>query len=500
MKKVISWFGGTKFMWAATAVFVVAAFLRLYKLGEFATFLGDQGRDAIVMRNIVTFHNLPALGPITSVGSIYLGPFYYYLMAPWLGLFALNPVGPAYGVAVISTVAIALQYFAVKDLTDKETALMSIIFSAFSAVLIEYARFSWNPNLLPPVAFFAVYATIKAVRTYHAIWFALVGALVSCALQLHYLAFFLLPYAGLVILYYFIKDKKVKIRTKLINTTALAVSFGVVYAPFLVFELIHKFPNLHSVYRFAHENAGSEQASKINELLDMMIKTLTYSFQIDLSKNGGTAIAVITLIVYLAVLWWNHNKRAKTDKSIMLFAIAFFGMLIGTSLYHGPKYPHYLGSLYILFYVLTAYILRIVMRNVGKVAGIVLSGAIIGCFVFLNAAHYTFIWQADGSNQIRHAKRVAEAVRDLKPQQPYSLTSSPQAYADYPYRYFLVAWNMEPITKEEDSTIDTKDLFVLCEQKCDPMKDSQWAIAHFSPKGVVAEKQVDGMYIYKLNK
>lgn len=500
MKKVISWLGGPYYALAVLTVFLAGAFLRLYRLPEFATFLGDQGRDAIVMKNIVTLKDLPALGPITSVGSIYLGPFYYYLMAPWLGLFGLSPVGPAFGVAIISTAALGFQYLAVKDLTDRTTALISIIFSAFSWALIEYARFSWNPNLLAPVSFFAIYSTIKAVRTQKVIWYMLVGALVSCALQLHYLAVFLLPYCLVVIVYYMIKNRKKSTRlVKLRNIAAGGFAFFLVYAPFAVFELIHGFPNLHSVFRFATENSTSEHASKIGELIDTIIKTFTFAFRVDLAQNGGAAAAIVTILAYALVLWWNHRRANKTDQSIMLIAFAFFALLLGTSLYHGPKYPHYLGSIYILLYVLTAYILQLFMRQVGVYAGAVLTSILLLCFVLLNGANFLFLWQSEGHNQIARTMEVAKMIRDMKPQMPYSFTSSPQAYADYPYRYYLTAWNMAPISKEEEY-LETKDLIVICEESCMPMKDSQWTIARFSPKRISSEKSVNGVYIYKLTK
>lgn len=501
MEKIISWFGGRNYALAALLIFLIAAFLRLYKLEEFATFLGDQGRDAIIMKNIATFKDLPALGPITSVGSVYLGPFYYYLMAPWLLLFGLNPVGPAYGVAFISIIGIILQYFAVKDVTDRLTALLSILFTTFSWVLIEYARFSWNPNLLAPIAFFAMYALVKAVRTNRIIWYLLLGGLVSCALQLHYLSLFLLPFSAIIVLYYAVKDKKTKWSRKLVNIFAAGLSFGAVYAPFILFEFIHQFPNTNSLLRFVTDNNTRESASKINEAVDTTIKVFTYSFQIDLAQNGGAAAAVVTAVIYIVILWWNHNRVKKSDNAMMVFAAAFFVLLLGTSLYHGTKYPHYLGSLYILLYVLTAYILRLGIKYAGGKIGTALSAMFILGFIVLNGTHFIFLWQANGGhNQIARSRAVSRAVADMKPRAPYTLTSSPQAYTDYPYRYYLDAWGLKPVPKEEDSYIETKDLFVLCDEKCEPMQDSQWAIAHFSPKKITDEKKVEGVYIYRLTK
>src|SRR3990167_886072 len=109
--------------------------LRFYQLEEFITFLGDQGRDAIVLKRIVTFEHFPAIGAPTSVGQVFLGPFYYYFIAPWLWLTQLNPLGPALGVATFSSLLILINYFAVKDLFDRTTALISSTLITLSAEL-----------------------------------------------------------------------------------------------------------------------------------------------------------------------------------------------------------------------------------------------------------------------------------------------------------------------------------------------------------------------------
>src|SRR3989338_2371818 len=92
----------------------IAAFLRLYRFEGFVTFLSDQGRDAIILKRIITLEHFPAIGAPSSVGQVYLGPFYYYLIAPFLGLFNFDPIGPAFGVALLSIIGIIAAYFAVK--------------------------------------------------------------------------------------------------------------------------------------------------------------------------------------------------------------------------------------------------------------------------------------------------------------------------------------------------------------------------------------------------
>ena len=148
-----------------TLIILCAAFLRMWRLGDFAMFLADQGRDAIIIKRIVMLEHFPLIGPPSSIGQVYLGPFFYYLVAPFLFLFGLNPVGLAFGVSLLSIVGIVIGYFVVQKALNEKIALVFLVLSAFSYQLIWMARFSWNPNLLPVFAFFTLYFLYKALET-----------------------------------------------------------------------------------------------------------------------------------------------------------------------------------------------------------------------------------------------------------------------------------------------------------------------------------------------
>jgi hypothetical protein len=96
-------------------ILILAAFMRLYHISEYLTFLGDEGRDVLVVKHILD-GNLTLLGPTASVGGFFLGPIYYYFMAPFLWLFGYNPVGPAVMVALVGTLTVWLVYKVSKEL------------------------------------------------------------------------------------------------------------------------------------------------------------------------------------------------------------------------------------------------------------------------------------------------------------------------------------------------------------------------------------------------
>src|SRR3989344_9245901 len=181
---------------------VIGVFLRFYRLEGFVTFLGDQGRDAIILKRMITFEHFPAIWAPSSVGQVFLGPFYYYFIAPWLLLSGFHPIGPAIGVAFFSSIFLVIAYVAITELFNKKVALVSVFLLAFSEVLINFSRFSWNPNLLPLASFLLFYVLVKGLKDHDVKKFVISGALFSISIQLHYVSLALTMPIVLVLIHY----------------------------------------------------------------------------------------------------------------------------------------------------------------------------------------------------------------------------------------------------------------------------------------------------------
>src|SRR3990167_1835175 len=82
-------------------IVILAAFLRFYRISGYMTFLGDEGRDAIIVRRLLVNFDPILIGPGTSIGNMFIGPLYYYLIAPALLLANFSPVGPSALIALI---------------------------------------------------------------------------------------------------------------------------------------------------------------------------------------------------------------------------------------------------------------------------------------------------------------------------------------------------------------------------------------------------------------
>ncbi len=465
-------------------VFLLGLLLRFYKLYGFATFLGDQGRDAIIIKRILTFEHLPAIGAPTSIGQIYLGPFYYYFIAPWLALFKFDPFGLAFGVAVFSSLYVLINYFIVRELLNEKVALISSALIAFSSTLIEFARFSWNPNLLPLFSLISVYFLIKSLKTHDLRFYALTGAFFSFSLQLHYLAFFLFPPAAIFFIMQLYEQKGL-LKKMLLGATVLLFSFLLSSIPLIIFDLRHNFLNTKNFLKLFTVSAPVA-ANKFANLLDSFLYLNKFTFHSNLNLAASSFILLFLTVSFILVL-----KRKDNLRTLLLFLML---AMLGISLYGGPKYPHYFACLYPFYYIILGYFLSLFLISTYWSALIALFFAI---YIFLNSQGYYFFF-AKESIQIGVAKDIAQTIRQNLTHKNYRLTSLPQRYADTTYRYFLEVWGKKPV--EKDSLEKTEELFVVCEDKCKPIGDPQWDVAYFAPRKIAGVWKTDNVKIYKLTR
>ncbi len=482
MKAIISKLFKDKYSFSVLILFVVGLFLRLYKINGFVTFLGDQGRDAIIIKRILTFEHFPAIGPPTSIGQVYLGPFYYYFIAPWLWFSNFDPIGPAIGVAILSSLFIVLSYILIKTIFDKKVALFSSILITFSSVIIEFSRFSWNPNLLPFFALLFFYFVYKSQKDQKIFWYFLTGAFLSFSIQLHYLALFLIPSVVIYFIFQIIKNKKktFEIAKGLMISVASFIFFSI---PLVIFDLRHNYLNLNNFIALSKLSSGLGQ-NLLKIIYDSFYIFNTYVFNIQLNN-----ILIYILFTALVFFLFFSTKKKGSIRSLLTFFVLTF---IGIALYGGQKFPHYFGVIYLYYLVILSYFLS-------YVSDIKFSKFLIAAFfilyIYINFQGYIFL-KGNGSHQINKAKKIASEIFKNVSDNKFTITSLPGDYSDTTYRYFLEIWGKKPI--EKDSLEKGEELFVVCEKECDPRNSAQWDIAYFAADKIEKVWSVNNVKIYKL--
>lgn len=126
-------------------------------------FLLDQGRDMMAVKQIVYDHRLTLIGPYTSLGGVFQGPLWYYLLAIPTIIFNGDPWGAVLLMLVISMSVVIVAYLIVKKLAGETSALFTAFLFGVSPEAGAAATFAWNPHpmwLIIVVYICSLYATV----------------------------------------------------------------------------------------------------------------------------------------------------------------------------------------------------------------------------------------------------------------------------------------------------------------------------------------------------
>ncbi|HSA84386.1 MAG TPA: glycosyltransferase family 39 protein [Patescibacteria group bacterium] len=499
-------------------IIFLSAFLRLYHIGDYQTFLGDEGRDVLVAKGILE-GDFTLLGPRSSAGDFFMGPAYYYMITPFLWLFRYDPVGPAVMVALLSVATTWLIYFVGKRWFNPLTGLFASALYAVSPLVINYSHSSWNPDVLPFFALLSLYFLFQAVQAKHpAKLFVFVGFLLGIAIQLHYLALLLCFIAAV---YTFASNwylnHKPQIVIILIRYLQLFAGFVIGFAPFLLFEIRHGFPNTKSIMTFIFSDSaqkgyitGGTFFSTVGDAFFRIFGRLVFYFPspewyklfqpmhlefFRLFVILVSLAAVITLII-----------KTKNKLALMLLGFwLFFGVFL-LGFYKKNIYDYLFTFIFPLPFLIIGYFLsQFFVWGKKKpqkiIAGIVGAALFTGIF-FYNLSGNPF--QYVPNRQKDQAKTISEFVLSQTNGKPYNFALISGGNSDHAYRYFLETADRPPVTIEnpmvdpERKTV-TDQLLIVCEDtSCQPLGHSLFEVAGYGRAEIVGEWNVSVVKVYKL--
>lgn len=448
---------------------IVGGFFRLYRLRATAIFLGDQGRDAIIAANILKKHDIALIGPVTSVGNMYLGPFYYYFMVPWLALTYPDPIGPALGVAIIGTITLALFYQLTKEMFGQTTAIIGSLLYTISRVVIQNTRFSWNPNLAPIFGLCITYFLWKAITTKNSRYLLISLVVFGLIIQLHYLALLL----GFVILgvfiYLYITSHN---RTTILRNLFLGIAgICVLLLPLLVFDIRHDFINAKAFQSFI--TSKEEHLRPIYSLGRTLQETLGRSHKIIPqllgSPNFVTDRVILTLFAIGAVFNLNGYSKIKKRTGFILLLTIIITTIIGTSFYTSSLFDHYLGFIYPTIFMTVGAIMATIYSQ-GGIIGKIVVGCGLGYLAIINLQKSPAF--ATNSPTMDQIQLVSQSILNrVQKSEKYNivLISAGGDIDANNYRYFLETSQTPPLAKENRGETDT--LFII-----DEMRDGKRAI------------------------
>ena len=469
---------------------LLGLFLRLYRIDEYLTFLGDEGRDARIIRDLL-HGNLVFIGPQTSIGNMYLGPLYYYLVAPALFFSRLNPVGPAVMVSLISVLTIFLTYLIARSWFGQRVALLSLIYFSISPVAIIYGRSSWNPNPMPLFSLIFVYSIYQSVIKGKFQFLLLSGVSLAFALQMHYLGLILLPFAifWLGLLFLVIKNKHKYLLDLRISILRSLLVFLALMSPLVLFDLKHSFANFRAVSAFFSDRQTTVNLNPVrSDRFVPVVRQITSDLLLGQNDYLAPTISLVLISMFLVLPF----KKSNQLPFWILYTWLFFGVLC-LSLYKQHVYAHYFGFLYPAIYIFIS--LTIVALLESK-----FFYKLLGLFLLCSTLYYLvksspFLFNPN--NQLHRTEQAVDSIIAKSDNQSFNFGLIAKQNYDESYRYFFENKKSKFVRGEESIT---SQLFVICEDsdKCQPEGNPAWQIAIFGPSKIVEEWRIDHLRLYRL--
>lgn len=512
IKIIIDWVKSNRIL---VLILLIGAFLRLYNIEGYMTFLGDEGRDAIVVRNLLVHADPILIGPGTSIGEMYLGPLYYYFMAPFLLLANFSPVGPAVGVALLGVFTIALVYWVCKEWFSTKNEKVSVagivasLLYAISPTVINFSHSSWNPNIMPFFSLLTIYSIWRVWKRDDNRYLFVAAISFAFVLQSHYLGLLIAPVIGIIWFYKFLllntKTSYITEKTPLIkfikNSIFALVLFLFLMSPLLIFDIRHNWMNFNAMKTFFTErqtnfsNTSLSLFTKIPPMASGIISSLVAS------KNRVIGEMVLTIVSISSLLIFLGRKKLHSDEASgfsMLFLWIIFG-LIGLGIYKQNVYDHYFGFLFTAPHILIGGFVENVLEKLNN----------IGKFFIIIALSFLFIiniiknpLRNNPNYQLQRSVNVVNKIIKESKGETFNFAVIAERNYEDGYQYFLEKEKSKFV--EIDSQIEesvTNQLFVVCEveeSKCDPTHSAKAEIANFGWSKIDERYVVDGVVIYKL--
>ena len=484
-------------------ILLLAAFLRLYKIGDYMTFLGDEGRDVIIVRRFLVNGDIFLIGPGTSIGNMYLGPLYYYMMAPALWIGNYSPIAPAAQIALLGIFTVWFVWFVAREWFGKNAGLIAAFLYSIAPVVIIYSRSSWNPNIMPFFALLCIFSIWRVITSKKLFWLPILGISFASALQSHYLGLLLAPTLGIFWLYgayLFKKDKRLK-KYLLFSFFAL-VLFCLMMSPLVIFDSRHGWRNFDALKKFLTERQTTVSAKPWNALPELWPLSQKITTRVVAGRNEmlGSWTALAAAAGLLLVLR-NIKKINRKNLLAYLLVLSWLGFaFIGLGLYKQEVYDHYYGFIFAAPFIFIGGVAANLISK-GKIRGWWIVGTFLVFLTYFNFLQNPLRFPPN--MQLSRTREVAAKIQYEAHGEKFNLAVLAERNYAAAYQYFLEKWDtkvteINPLDYEHTVA---DQLFVVCElpeEKCDPTHSDKTEIANYGWSDIADEWHISGVVLYKL--
>lgn len=488
--------------WPIIIIVIAASILRFWRLEALTTFSGDQGYDFLVVKRMIVDGRLtllgPKIGPYNQFGNLYLGPAYYYLIAPFLFLFKFDPIGPAILTVIFALLTILLIYLLGIRFLSKGIALLASSFYAFNSFLIDQSRASSNPHLIPFFSALFIFSVLKIINDKNQtnasikrfFWPFLAGLSLGIMFQLHYLTISLLPVVIIVLF----------LNSRLSKLLLIVLAFILVTAPQIIFEFRHQFFITNQFLKQINQGEIISSFDGIIRHLFGSVQSLTEVFS---STNKFNNVLFITIFILILIFVYQPQKF---KKPLFLLILTVIFSLLAPIAYSGEIGLHYFAQIYVslvlLMAVATVALFDFLKNPMLKMVMILVILQIFASNILgLNLGGkegYTMPkgWNLTG---IKEASKII--TQDVNSATKFNIAATLDGDTRaMPYRYLVEVYGEKPLGVEEYPNSNV--IYLVSRDEEEVIKRyTVWEVASFAPFEINKLSDIqNGIKLYKLEK
>lgn len=454
--------------WLLLAVFVAAAFLRLYNFAGVTAFSGDQGNALLVVQKTVLSGHWPLVGPFLSIPKVFIPPTNYYLLGLFLWL-GKDPVSVAFFYFLANMVSLFLIYKIGSRLIDYPTGVTAALFFAISGVMVSHGRSIWEPHLVQVFLLASLFFLLISFQEGKFANLVLASIFYALATSVYPTPLLLLPYfLGQISLWYQQKQAQSWLKAVFNAVKLLFFSFLPFYVTQLYFEWQHGFMTLKTLFITGpyYWSTTPLLGMQINlvKIFKILIDNVNALF-LYFSPAGGILLFsssptqywlkvsgfALLFAVTVAISWFLSENLDKLQKAKYRFAWKFFRLdwlFLGFLLvifFQSDIYGHRLWAFLPFLLLILAYCLRLALE-VNHKWHLLLTLLLVGIYLLANVLSLAGWFFLQPGNEVANSRKLADyLVRDmaskrLPPELVTILTYKPGEYENYdlpPIIFFL---------------------------------------------------------------
>lgn len=336
------------------AILILGLIFRTYKLDTLYTFEHDQDLFSLIARDVLVDHHVRLIGQLTSIDGLFIGPYFYYLLMPFIALFGGSPMGAIVPMALLGILTCWSFCFVFSKLFNKPSGLIAAFIYSISLGTVFYDRWvvPTQPVILWSVWFlFVLFCFLRG--DFKKIWLAAI--LVGLIWSIHVA---LAPLVILLLVAFLIgrKNKSIKLFSKKEFIISFFI-FLILSLPLLLFETRHSFSQTQGII---NSLGGSDDSirglQRFEVIMESLVRLIKGMFTVQpISIPFWVTVLSILLTISSAIYLSIKKILSKSE----LFAMGAWLVILVSSLQFSGRQisEYYLLSLFVPFILILSLLL-----------------------------------------------------------------------------------------------------------------------------------------------